>query len=52
MSRTEKTTQEVLLQEQLNEISKGSKTINQIREENGLKPIENGDIATIKLLHS
>lgn len=45
----ERTAQEVPVQEQLNQISTGSKTINQIRKENGLEPIEDGDVLTIKL---
>lgn len=45
----ERTAQEVTVQEQLNQISTGSKNINQIRKENRLAPIEGGDIFTIKL---
>lgn len=45
----ERTAQEVPVQEQFNQISTGSKTINQIRKENGLEPIEDGDVLTIKL---
>lgn len=46
----EKTAPEVSVQEQLlNEISNGSKTINQVRKEYGLEPIEDGDTFTIKL---
>lgn len=45
----ELTALELVLLEQLDQISTGSKTINQIRKENGLEPIEGGDIFTIKL---
>lgn len=45
----ERAAQEVPVQEQLNQISTGSKTINQIRKENGLEPIEGGNVFTIKL---
>lgn len=45
----ERTAQEVPVQEQLIQIANGSKTINQIRELNGLEPIEGGNTLTIKL---
>lgn len=45
----ERTAPELSVQEQSNEISNGSKTINQVRKEYGLEPIEGGHILTIKL---